>query len=515
MDKLKLKILVVDDDPFVREMLSDILESADYKVEKAENGADALERYRTVSDIGLIISDMNMPGMNGIELIRELRTLGTKIPIIILTANNEVNIAVEAINAGANDYQFKDENIQDTILISVRKCLEKHFIEQQNLDLMARLEDALAYMNAIIDNMADGLLVTDNDNRIVRANPAFLSMFRLQETNILNQQISAVCNKDLNDVTEMSSNSPDEIFTSEVLLSGERTGKAVATPIHKGPVSGSVNERIGSVIIVRDITSEKEVDRMKTDFISTVSHELRTPLTSVIGFAKIIKKKFDDLLVPQITSEDKKVQKAVTQISDNLNIIVSEGERLTSLINDVLDIAKMEAGKVDWKNDPFFVAELIDRATAATTSLFEQKDLTLIKDIENEIPVVTGDMDKLIQVVINLLSNAVKFTDSGSVICRAKKNSETIIVSVIDSGIGIADGDLPKVFEKFKQVGDTLTNKPKGTGLGLPICREIVEHHRGRIWVESEPGKGSTFSFSIPIDTEMAKKGNVKKYYEN
>jgi anti-sigma regulatory factor (Ser/Thr protein kinase) len=143
--------------------------------------------------------------------------------------------------------------------------------------------------------------------------------------------------------------------------------------------------------------------------------------------------------------------------------------------------------------------EVIERATAATSSLFEQKGLVLIKDIE-ELPPIQGDKDRLIQTVINLISNAFKFTDQGSITCHAKVTGNEITVSIIDTGIGIAQEDLPKVFEKFKQVGDTLTDKPKGTGLGLPICRQIVEQHNGRIWVESEIGKGSTFSFSIPLD---------------
>ena len=117
---------------------------------------------------------------------------------------------------------------------------------------------------------------------------------------------------------------------------------------------------------------------------------------------------------------------------------------------------------------------------------------------------MNGDQDRLIQVVINLISNAVKFTDDGSVICSAKLHEGVLIVSVKDSGIGIAPADQSKVFEKFKQVGDTLTDKPKGTGLGLPICKEIVEYHGGRIWVESEPGQGSTFSFSIPAIGDAA-----------
>ncbi len=128
----------------------------------------------------------------------------------------------------------------------------------------------------------------------------------------------------------------------------------------------------------------------------------------------------------------------------------------------------------------------------------------MVRDIAPDLPVITGDQDRLIQVVINLISNAVKFTDAGSITCSARQEGAELLVSVKDSGIGIAPDDQPKVFEKFKQVGDTLTDKPKGTGLGLPICKEIVEYHGGRIWVESEPGHGSTFSFTLPIIEQSA-----------
>ena len=138
--------------------------------------------------------------------------------------------------------------------------------------------------------------------------------------------------------------------------------------------------------------------------------------------------------------------------------------------------------------------------------LFEQKDIKLVKDIDANIPDIIGDTDKLIQVVINLFSNAVKFTDEGSVTCKLYQKDGEAIVSITDTGIGIAKEDYGAVFEQFKQVGgDTLTDKPKGTGLGLPICKEIVEHHGGRIWVESEPGKGSTFSFALPLIASVQK----------
>jgi signal transduction histidine kinase len=130
--------------------------------------------------------------------------------------------------------------------------------------------------------------------------------------------------------------------------------------------------------------------------------------------------------------------------------------------------------------------------------LFEQKELDLVKDIESGLPPVMGDYDRLVQVLINLLSNAAKFTTRGSVTCHAARHDDSVLVSVVDTGSGIAKEEHARVFEKFTQVTDTLSGKPRGTGLGLPICKQIVEYHGGRIWMESEPGHGSTFSFTLP-----------------
>jgi GAF domain-containing protein/CheY-like chemotaxis protein len=253
----------------------------------------------------------------------------------------------------------------------------------------------------------------------------------------------------------------------------------------------------------------EEANEAKSSFLSTVSHELRTPLTSVLGFAKIIKKRLDEKIFPLVKTEDNKVKRTVDQVAENLNVVVAEGERLTTLINNVLDLAKIEAGKIEWHKETLNVPEIIERATAATASLFDSSGLKLKKDVDASLPEIIGDQDKLIQVVINLISNAVKFTDKGSVTCRAKQTDGEIVVSIIDTGAGIAPEDQPRVFEKFKQVGDTLTNKPKGTGLGLTISKEIVEHHGGRIWLKSELGKGSTFSFALPIKNTTAHDGEL------
>jgi signal transduction histidine kinase len=237
----------------------------------------------------------------------------------------------------------------------------------------------------------------------------------------------------------------------------------------------------------------------KGRFLSNVSHELRTPLTSVLGFAKIIGKRLDDAILPAVDVTDPRRRRDVNEVRDNISIIVAEGERLTAMINNVLDLAKIEAGHFEWQDQPVSIPELIHRSTNATASLFAAKELELRVDIEPELPVVRGDPDRLLQVLINLLSNAVKFTDSGWVAVSAGRNSDDVLISVTDTGVGIAPEDYDKVFEEFRQVGDTLTDKPHGTGLGLPISKEIVEHHGGRLWLESSAGQGSTFWLSIPL----------------
>jgi signal transduction histidine kinase len=248
----------------------------------------------------------------------------------------------------------------------------------------------------------------------------------------------------------------------------------------------------------------EEASATKSAFLSSVSHELRTPLTSVVGFSRLIRRRLDEVIFPAVPSGDPRRDRAMRQVSDNLGIIVDESERLTTLINDTLDLAKIEAGRMEWRREPVDVADVIARATAATASLLDGSGPTMVVDVEPGLPPVTGDRDRLIQVVINLVSNAVKFTPSGSITTTARLADDgeapAIVVSVADTGHGIAPEDHARVFEQFGQARDTMPDGPRGTGLGLPICREIVERHGGRLWLESEVGRGSTFSFSLPVE---------------
>lgn len=175
---------------------------------------------------------------------------------------------------------------------------------------------------------------------------------------------------------------------------------------------------------------------------------------------------------------------------------------MTTLINETLDLAKIEAGKIDWRDEPVAIAAVIERAVAATASLLsDPAGPRLVVEVAEDLPLVTGDPDRLIQVVINLISNAVKFTPSGSITVGAARDTDVIRAWVADTGIGIDPADQAAVFEPYAQAGDTLPDRPHGTGLGLAICREIIEHHGGRLWLDSAPGRGSTFWFTLPAGT--------------
>jgi Na+/proline symporter/nitrogen-specific signal transduction histidine kinase len=236
----------------------------------------------------------------------------------------------------------------------------------------------------------------------------------------------------------------------------------------------------------------KELDKLKDDFMATVSHEIRTPLTSIRSFSEILRDN------PDLDPSERQ---------EFVSIIVQESERLSRLINDILDLAKMEAGRTEWNIGLHHPAQILERAVAGTTGLFAASPGTVLSvEIARDLPPVYVDPDRLTQVVVNLVSNAVKFCDKrkGSVVVRARNVEGALEVDVTDNGIGIAPEDQERIFARFQQAGNTLTDKPKGTGLGLPISRQIVERFGGTLSVKSEPGRGSTFTFRIPLAKELA-----------
>lgn len=355
----------------------------------------------------------------------------------------------------------------------------------------------LSYQSAIIDNLADGLLVVDNEGGVTLANPAVRGFLDIDKNTCLGREGRNCLPAEVIELIDLVVEMDSGVVTAEVPLTEGRTGKALGSNIEHGDTS------LGGVILIRDITHEKELDRLKTNFISTVSHELRTPMTSVLGFTKIIGKKLEADVFPAIAGDDR-AERATMQIRGNMDVIVTEAERLTDLINDVLDIAKMESGKVQWNDGLVNLLDIARHSVDSIRGFADTKGIVVELEHEDDLPSVMADSNRMIQVMVNLLSNAVKFMDSGRVVCSLRREGGMIRVDVADQGVGIRKQDLPLVFEKFKQAGDTLTEKPTGTGLGLPICREIIKRHGGEIWAESTKGEGSVFSFTVPVAAEQA-----------
>jgi Na+/proline symporter/signal transduction histidine kinase len=230
----------------------------------------------------------------------------------------------------------------------------------------------------------------------------------------------------------------------------------------------------------------RELDRLKDDFVSTVSHELRTPLTSIRLFSEIMHDH------PELDPAERK---------RHAGVIIKESERLTRLIEQVLDLSKIESGHAEWHVEEIDLREVIEDAASASARLFAEKGARLALELPPAVPRVRADRDRLMQVMLNLLSNAAKFSPEarGQVVVRLAHEGAALRVDVRDNGPGIRLEDQALIFEKFRQAGDTLTEKPQGTGLGLPISREIVGHFGGVLWVESTYGEGAVFSFSLPL----------------
>ncbi len=260
----------------------------------------------------------------------------------------------------------------------------------------------------------------------------------------------------------------------------------VATVVEEEPLSrGDLLRMLDETSQVRALNRELEsLDRLKDDFMSSVTHELRTPLTSIRAFAELMR---DD---PQMDA---------AQRQQFLGLVVDETERLSRLVNQVLDMAKIESGHGEWRNDEIDLRELIAHALQTTSQLFSERGATVSVMQPDSVPTLRADRDRLLQVLINLLSNAAKFVprSAGHVTVTLRCDARDATIEVQDNGPGVPAEQQRLVFEKFRQ-GGSASQRPQGTGLGLPISRKIVEHFGGRMWLHSEPGQGATFGFDLP-----------------
>jgi two-component system phosphate regulon sensor histidine kinase PhoR len=255
--------------------------------------------------------------------------------------------------------------------------------------------------------------------------------------------------------------------------------------------NGGAPHVMGVVAIFNDITEIRNVERMKTAFVSTVSHELRTPLTSIKGFVSTL-------------LQDKEGFYDTDTRMEFYEIIDSECDRLQRLIEDLLNVSRIESGRALQMNWSFFnPIPIVEKVLHAQRSYTDKHDLKV--EVQDELPPVLGDADKFDQIMTNLVSNAIKYSPSGgAVTVGIKSEGDTLTVSVKDNGIGIPQDKLNRVFEKFERVDDRDTRSAGGTGIGLFLVKHLVERHDGEVWVESEPGQGSTFTFRVPLQPPQA-----------
>ncbi len=240
------------------------------------------------------------------------------------------------------------------------------------------------------------------------------------------------------------------------------------------------------------------LDRMKSDFLSNVSHELKTPITAVYGFVSLVCKQLTRHILPALPPDDARLERNRQQLTGNLEMLRESTGRLRDIVHDVIDLTDFQTGKIDWKMEPLDPVALLRVVADEHSAGFGERGLELVVDAEPGLPLVLADAGRIRQVFQNLLSNARKFTTQGRVTVRARGENDVIRFEVEDTGAGIAPEDQERLFTLFGQLGDTLTGKPQGLGLGLVICRVIVARHGGTLSLQSTPGAGSCFSFTLP-----------------
>jgi|GEM_PF-780890 len=341
-------------------------------------------------------------------------------------------------------------------------------------------------LNIILHSIGNGVVVIDSKNNVIIYNEKVKDLLNLNDPlPPLPRLNDLLIHCEASGSTLMESLHEDNIINLELIVTDPKHRILYVTGNTFEDVDG---ESAGKVFILRDITQEKEIDRMKTDFVSSVSHELRTPLTSIMGFSNTILRK--DNMPDDLKKEF-------------IEIIFNESKRLARLIEDVLSISKIEAGKITYELKTLHLNEVIEDAFLVYKTQAEDKQIDLSYEKEEDIPEILGDRDSMIQVIVNLLSNALKFTpNKGKVSIRLKKSDSHVIFEVEDNGLGISKSEQDKIFNKFYRV-----HRPnmqiQGTGLGLSIVLKIVKDHHGTIDVISEENKGSFFKVSIPQKSKI------------
>ncbi|MDP2916001.1 MAG: response regulator [Candidatus Aminicenantes bacterium] len=505
------EILVVDDEPGIREGCKRALTRLNYAVDLAEDGAVGLRKVQQ-KQYDLILMDLMMPGIGGLDLIKKVHDIDAEIIIVVITGYATIETAVEATKRGAYDYLPKPF-APETLAVLVKRGLEKRELrlEAQRLhherdQRLLELAGEKSRLRTIIGCMADGVLVTNLERQLVLWNAAAVKMLRLSGTDEPGRPLSHYVKAPSIDGGRGPGLCPGVHFRREGssldealqnILSSKDPGLAMISQeirledpelVLMAQMASVRDERgtlLGAVTVLRDITKLKEIEKIKSQFVSMVAHELRAPLAAIEGWL--------DVVLSGAAGEDERKKEAWLERAKE------RAHSLLALVSDLLEINKIEAGKVALKMESVQVADIIRKTVDFLKPVADRKSITFTIEIPDTLPTVQADVQDMEKLFTNLISNAIKYNvDKGSVTIETTVDAHYVGFHVKDTGIGMAPEHLPRIFDDFFRVEDKRTSKISGTGLGLTIAKKIVDSHFGHIEVKSRPDQGSTFSVYLP-----------------
>jgi PAS domain S-box-containing protein len=472
------RILIVDDDEALLEALPEALRLRmnGISIDTSPTALDALERIQII-DYDAIVSDIKLPGMDGLELLTEINQLRPGTPTLLITGHGEHDLAVRALRGGAYDFVQKPID-RDYFVASLERAIRMRRLDRRVEAQRVELERHAR----VLEHVDRGVFLIDDAGVVRYWNPAAASVTGLDADDLVGKTaVEVLPGWDVIGPEVPVATEPGPGSISAKTLPFEFDGRELWLSI------SGVKFEDGTVYAFRNLTEERALDEMKSDFIATVSHELRTPLAAIYGCART-------LLRPDLELDD----------DDNarmLEVIAQESERLTRIVSDVLLANQIDAGRLRLRDQEVDVAglarDVVDEMRAA---LDGREDIAFAFSAPDSVPRVIADEDRLRQVLLNLVDNAVKYSpDGGQVQVELEQRENGVRIAVRDQGLGIPHGEQTRIFGKFYRVDPQQTRGVGGTGLGLYISRELVRRMEGRVWVTSREGEGSTFVVDLPL----------------
>ncbi|MFA5089440.1 MAG: ATP-binding protein [Candidatus Omnitrophota bacterium] len=356
-----------------------------------------------------------------------------------------------------------------------------NLMSEEIKDKIGKISSERAKLDLVLSSMFEGVIVTDDKEKIILMNPSLRKMFLVDTNPEGKKPLEVIRNTAVQDIVDRIIQGRQSLATEEITIS---VPEAKILKVNGVPIVR--NDKFeGAILVFHDITELRRLEQIRQDFVANVSHELRTPISSIKGYA-------ETLLEGALEDKD--------NVKEFISIIYQDSDRLANLINDLLDLSKIESGKMKMNFVPLDPVSAIKRAVTVIENQAKAKSIALKLDLPLDLPRIKADETRFTQVMINLLDNAIKYSsEGGSATISVKVVNNALQIDISDTGIGISEKDLPRIFERFYRVDKARSRELGGTGLGLSIVKHIVSAHGSQVWVKSKLGLGSTFSFTIPL----------------